>query len=438
MIADWLTPTNYGLQQSDYIGRRQPGTGQWLLGSATYQAWLKGQKQTLFCSGIPGAGKTITTSIVIEELTTHFKFDKKVGIAYIYLNFRRQDEQKAEDLLASLLKQLTEYQSALPRAVKDLHERHEQRRTRPSFDEISKALHSIIPAYSRVFIVIDALDECKSVDGCRTRFLSDIFSLQVKQGINLFATSRFIPEIAEKFEKSSSIEVRASAEDMQKYLDGQMILLPKFVVNSPPLQEEIKTKIIKAADGMYVFVCFYLPQNSANVRRFLLTQLHLNSLVGKTSPKKLRDALKKLPTGSEAYDYTYGNAMERIGRQAEDAKELALQVLAWIVCAKRPLKTTELQHALAVEIDEPELDEENFPEIENMVSVCAGLVTVDADSNIIRLVHYTTQEYFERTQKDWFLNADSDITRVCITYLHFAFSRVGSVKQTRSLKSDCD
>jgi hypothetical protein len=270
-----------------------------------------------------------------------------------------------------------------------------------------------------VFIVIDALDECKSVDGCRTRFLSDIFSLQVKQGINLFATSRFIPEIAEKFEKSSSIEVRASAEDMQKYLDGQMILLPKFVVNSPPLQEEIKTKIIKAADGMYVFVCFYLPQNSANVRRFLLTQLHLNSLVGKTSPKKLRDALKKLPTGSEAYDYTYGNAMERIGRQAEDAKELALQVLAWIVCAKRPLKTTELQHALAVEIDEPELDEENFPEIENMVSVCAGLVTVDADSNIIRLVHYTTQEYFERTQKDWFLNADSDITRVCITYLSF-------------------
>ncbi|KAF8856206.1 hypothetical protein BDZ45DRAFT_705761 [Acephala macrosclerotiorum] len=402
LIADWLTPVDYGSQQSDYIGRRQPGTGQWLLESAAYQEWLEGQKQTLFCPGIPGAGKTIITSIVIEELTTHFQFDKKVGIAYLYLNFRQQDDQKAKDLLASLLKQLTVHRSSLSRAVKELHERHKKPRTRPSFDEISKALHSISTEYSRVFIVIDALDECKSVDGCRTRFLSEIFSLQAKQGVNVFATSRFIPEITEKFDKGSPIEIRASDEDVQKYLDGQMFILPGFVDRSPALQEEIKTAIIKAVDGM-----------------FLLAQLHLKSLVGKTSPKKVRDALKKLPTGSEAYDYAYQNAMERIERQAVDEKELAMQVLSWIVCAKRPLKTTELQHALAVEIDEPELDEENFPEIENMVSICAGLVTVDEDSEIIRLVHYTTQEYFERTQKDWFVNAESDITIICVTYLSF-------------------
>lgn len=57
-------------------------------------------------------------------------------------------------------------------------------------------------------------------------------------------------------------------------------------------------------------------------------------------------------------------------------------------CAKRPLTTLELQHALAVEVGESELDEENFPEIEDMVSVCAGLVTVDEECGIIRLVHY--------------------------------------------------
>jgi len=39
-ILKWLTPINYTTQQSDYIGRRQPGTGQWLLVSAEYQAWL--------------------------------------------------------------------------------------------------------------------------------------------------------------------------------------------------------------------------------------------------------------------------------------------------------------------------------------------------------------------------------------------------------------
>jgi hypothetical protein len=66
----------------------------------------------------------------------------------------------------------------------------------------------------------------------------------------------------------------------------------------------------------------------------------------------------------------------------------------WITCAKRSLTTAELQHALAVEIGEPKLDEDNLLEIEDMVSMCAGLVTVDEESKIIRLVHYTTQEYF--------------------------------------------
>ena len=90
--------------------------------------------------------------------------------------------------------------------------------------------------------------------------------------------------------------------------------------------------------------------------------------------------------------------MERIEAQDADSRELAEHVLMWIICAKRHLIIVELQHALAVEVGEPELDEENLPQIEDMVSVCAGLVTVDEESNIIRLVHYTTQEYFEQTQ----------------------------------------
>ena len=112
--------------------------------------------------------------------------------------------------------------------------------------------------------------------------------------------------------------------------------------------------------------------------------------------------------------------MERIEDQVADSQELARQVLSWIVCAKRPLTTLELQHALAVEIGEPELDEENLPEIEDMVSVCAGLVTVDEESDIVRLVHYTTQEYFERTWASWFPNAQTDITKTCVTYLSFS------------------
>jgi hypothetical protein len=85
----------------------------------------------------------------------------------------------------------------------------------------------------------------------------------------------------------------------------------------------------------------------------------------------------------------------------------------------------ELQHAIAVEVDKSELDRENIADIGLIVSVCAGLVIVDKESDIIRLVHYTTQEFFERTLKDWFPDAHSDITKTCITYLSFDIFETG-------------
>lgn len=130
-------------------------------------------------------------------------------------------------------------------------------------------------------------------------------------------------------------------------------------------------------------------------------------------------ALEKLPTGFEAYDYAYNDAMDRIEGQLADEEELAKRVLAWITCATTPLTVSELEHALAVEPEETQLDPENICPVGDMVSVCAGLVTIDEESSIIRLVHYTTQEYFERTQSHWFPDAEAYITSTCITYLSF-------------------
>jgi ankyrin repeat protein len=133
----------------------------------------------------------------------------------------------------------------------------------------------------------------------------------------------------------------------------------------------------------------------------------------------MKDVLKTLPTGPKAYDYAYEEAMKRIEGHDADSEELAKQVLSWITCSKRPLSTSELQHALAVEVGKTELDEENLPQLEDMVSVCAGLVIVDKESSIIRLVHYTTQEYFERTQRRWFPDAQTNTTTICVSYLSF-------------------
>jgi len=142
-----------------------------------------------------------------------------------------------------------------------------------------------------------------------------------------------------------------------------------------------------------------------------------------------------LESESEAYDYAYEEAMKRIESRRPGCQELAKRVLSWITCAKRLLTTIELQHALAVKVGELALDQENLPEIEDMVSVCAGLVTVDEESDIIRLVHYTTQKDFERTRNRWFPYAQRDIAETCITYLSFDAFETGFCSTDEEFKA---
>jgi hypothetical protein len=194
-------------------------------------------------------------SIVINHLDTKFKTDADIGITYLYCNFRQQYQRS--DLFASLLKQLTWRRSIIPESMQRLFEHHRDRQTRPSFDEIFRELQSIVACYQRVFIIIDALDECQVSDGGRTKFLTEILSFQAKTGANLLTTSRIDPEIAKLFEQSISLEIRARNEDVQRYLDGHMSQLPPFVKSSPDLQDEIKTTISKAVDSMYAWSSHY-------------------------------------------------------------------------------------------------------------------------------------------------------------------------------------
>ncbi|KAL6798507.1 ankyrin repeat-containing domain protein [Trichoderma sp. SZMC 28012] len=355
-ILDWLTRTDYGPQQSDYLNRRQPETGTWFLKSVEFQDWLATGKQTLFCPGIPGAGKTILTSVVVDYLCSKFYNNSKIGIAYIYCNFKKQEEQRLHNLLASVLKQLAESQPYLPHSIKSLYNRHKDKRTNPSTNEILTVLQSVASIFSRIFIIVDALDECQESSGCRASFISELSNLQMRNGVNIFATSRFIPDIRDRFKGSQEVEIRAHDEDVRKYLKSQIMQFGSALLKARC--EEVTTEITKVVKGII----------------------------------QVLDS---------------------------DSEELAWLVLSWITCAKRPLATKELQHALAVEVGKTELDEENLVQIEDMVSVCAGLVTIDEESEVIRLVHYTTQEYFERTQNRWFPTAQAKITTVCVTYLSF-------------------
>ena len=253
-IENWLCTVDYGAQQSDFINRREEGTGLWLLESNSFQNWVSGDERTLFCPGIPGAGKTIITSVVIDFLWNKFRADGNVGIAYLYCSYTRQQEQKLVDLMSCILLQLMRAQSDPPRHVLNMCLQHMQKGTRPSVVEIVEAIHSVVAQSSRTFMIVDALDECSNEGRVRDNLLDAIFRLQDQYSISFLATSRSLPGIVTKFQGKvcTSLEIRASDHDVRRYLERHITLLPTFVLRNGPLQESIQREIAQSVDGMLV------------------------------------------------------------------------------------------------------------------------------------------------------------------------------------------
>ena len=51
-VLEWLSPLNFASKQVDTFERHQRGTGEWLFEEAIFKAWLAGDKNALWCSGI--------------------------------------------------------------------------------------------------------------------------------------------------------------------------------------------------------------------------------------------------------------------------------------------------------------------------------------------------------------------------------------------------
>jgi len=118
----------------------------------------------------------------------------------------------------------------------------------------------------------------------------------------------------------------------------------------------------------------------------------------------------------------YTTTLTRVKKQKKDKSILGLQVLMWILYSERPLRAVELCYALGVEIGSADLDSENIPALRTILASCLGLVTVEASSSTIRLVHFTLQEHLS-SDPTLFHNPHSTIAGVCLTYLNFGCVR---------------
>ena len=119
--------------------------------------------------------------------------------------------------------------------------------------------------------------------------------------------------------------------------------------------------------------------------------MYLDALGTKNNRRAIYDALKSLPRG---YDATYQEAMQRIQAQNEDDRQLAKEVLSWISYAMRPLSVTELQNALAVQPGDSDLQADALPDEEILLSVCAGLISIERESDTVQLVRKSAPAVF--------------------------------------------
>ncbi|KAJ7807562.1 hypothetical protein B0H14DRAFT_2321310, partial [Mycena olivaceomarginata] len=122
-------------------------------------------------------------------------------------------------------------------------------------------------------------------------------------------------------------------------------------------------------------------------------------------------------------DCTYNGIMERINQQSIDNKRLAWHTLSWVLHVKRPLWPSWLTEALAVEPGATALDPNRQTDMEIILSVCAGLVAANEVGDQVRLIHYTTQIYWQMAhiQTSLFPHPQSKITLICFTYMSLTF-----------------
>jgi len=188
-----------------------------------------------------------TRSIVVDNLRDRFEAVSSIGIASVYCNYKEESEQTLVNLLAGLWLQLVQRCDQLSDDVKDLYYKHKDKDTLPKLADVEKVLNTKIGRYERVFIIVDALDECAG--SIRMDFLRKVQALQPKA--NLLVTSRFDDTIAREFESCPRLPIGASTEDVLTYVSSRISgQLAKHTNRDPSLAREIEEAVVTKAQNM--------------------------------------------------------------------------------------------------------------------------------------------------------------------------------------------
>ncbi len=207
---------------------------------------------TRLYSHIKGSSTVIQQlQLLLQPILTKPEQSASRTIIYFYFDFRNTEQQHTAGMLSSLLYQLANSLTHVPEEICALWEKYKGKRTRPSPDELLLLLVYIVQHYfTKVFIVLDALDECSE----RNVLLPILIDLMESKSVSLFLTSRSEHDIQQALNAlpifSTAIESATVAVDVELFVKKQIQNLEALRDLSHDLQIEIVQRLILGAKGM--------------------------------------------------------------------------------------------------------------------------------------------------------------------------------------------
>ena len=217
-------------------------------------AWLENLNSSLWIYGIPGAGKTILSTLVVDEVLTR-KRSSSIGTAYFYIRHDDRESQKPSNVLGAIISQLARQNAEALADVVDLYSKHRQEgylTTTPEEDDLISLLFDMSKYFVDTFIMIDGLDECGSAfDRDRKRLIKALadFHRNEKCSIHTLIFSRDEFDIRECLTATDFqiVSIAATSADLRLFVSAW---LPLLKIQSESLKVEVTETLVDEANGM--------------------------------------------------------------------------------------------------------------------------------------------------------------------------------------------
>jgi Cdc6-like AAA superfamily ATPase len=257
-MRQWLSAPDPSTNYQKALKLRQANTGSWLLECDAYTEWKRSVTTPLWLYGIPGCGKTILSSTILENVLQHCQDDPGKVTAYFFFDFNNALKQDPEIMLCSLLCQLSEQAIKIPPSLDALFSSCQDGQRQPSTDALMNALQSITQDFPQTYILLDALDECTQ-RGELMEMLETIMGWK-EPNLHLVVTSRREHDIESSLVKSVDSQNQICLQsaivdkDIQRYVRQRLSKdrrLQKWEKDAST-KAQIESVLMSGAKGMYV------------------------------------------------------------------------------------------------------------------------------------------------------------------------------------------